>query len=53
MHFPAVSPPDADVAAAARVRQDTLTKPRGALGRLEDLSVWAASSCPDGPGARY
>ncbi|WP_155765507.1 nicotinate-nucleotide--dimethylbenzimidazole phosphoribosyltransferase [Mycobacterium colombiense] len=49
MEFAAVSPPDAGAAAAARVRQDTLTKPRGALGRLEDLSVWVAScqgQCP-------
>ena len=44
-----VTAPDADAAAAARARQDTLTKPPGALGRLEDLSVWVAScqgSCP-------
>ena len=27
----------------ARRRQDMLTKPPGALGRLEDLSVWVAS----------
>jgi nicotinate-nucleotide--dimethylbenzimidazole phosphoribosyltransferase len=49
MAFASVSPPDAGVAAAARARQDTLTKPRGALGRLEDLSVWIAScqgQCP-------
>jgi nicotinate-nucleotide--dimethylbenzimidazole phosphoribosyltransferase len=49
MRFPPVSPPDPDAAAAARARQDTLTKPTGALGRLEDLSVWAASCqghCP-------
>ncbi|OBF21343.1 nicotinate-nucleotide--dimethylbenzimidazole phosphoribosyltransferase [Mycobacterium kubicae] len=47
--FAPVLPPDPDVAAAARVRQDTLTKPRGALGRLEELSVWAAAcqgQCP-------
>jgi nicotinate-nucleotide--dimethylbenzimidazole phosphoribosyltransferase len=49
MEFPPVSPPDEGAAAAARARQDTLTKPRGALGRLEDLSVWVASCqghCP-------
>jgi nicotinate-nucleotide--dimethylbenzimidazole phosphoribosyltransferase len=49
MEFAPVAPPDADVAAAARARQDTLTKPKGALGRLEDLSVWLAScqsACP-------
>ena len=49
MTFAPVPPPDATAAAAARARQDTLTKPRGALGRLEDLSVWVASCqghCP-------
>lgn len=49
MEFAPVSPPDGGAAAAARARQDTLTKPRGALGRLEDLSVWVAScqgQCP-------
>jgi nicotinate-nucleotide--dimethylbenzimidazole phosphoribosyltransferase len=49
MEFAPVPPPDAGAAAAARARQDTLTKPRGALGRLEDLSVWVASCqgrCP-------
>jgi nicotinate-nucleotide--dimethylbenzimidazole phosphoribosyltransferase len=47
--FPPVAPPDTNAAAAARARQDTLTKPAGALGRLEDLSVWVASCqghCP-------
>ena len=47
--FAPVAPPDTTAAAAARARQDTLTKPRGALGRLEDLSVWVASCqghCP-------
>ncbi len=50
--FAPVPPPDAAVAAAARARQDTLTKPAGSLGRLEDLSVWVAScqgSCPPRP----
>jgi nicotinate-nucleotide--dimethylbenzimidazole phosphoribosyltransferase len=46
MDFPPVSPPDAGAAAAARSRQDTLTKPRGSLGRLEDLSTWVAA-CQD------
>jgi nicotinate-nucleotide--dimethylbenzimidazole phosphoribosyltransferase len=49
MEFTPISPPDPGAAAAARARQDTLTKPRGALGRLEDLSVWIASCqghCP-------
>ncbi len=47
--FTQVSPPDAAAEAAARARQDTLAKPRGALGRLEDLSVWIAAcqgQCP-------
>lgn len=47
--FPPVTPPDAAAAAAARARQNILTKPRGALGRLEDLSIWVASCqgvCP-------
>ncbi|MDG5482062.1 nicotinate-nucleotide--dimethylbenzimidazole phosphoribosyltransferase [Mycolicibacterium gadium] len=47
--FETVSPPDADVAVAARARQQRLTKPPGSLGRLEDLSVWVAScqgACP-------
>lgn len=49
MEFTEVSAPDGRVAAAARRRQDMLTKPRGALGRLEDLSVWVSSCqghCP-------
>lgn len=49
MEFTPVSPPDPAVAAAARARQDTLTKPKGALGRLEELSVWLAACqgcCP-------
>jgi nicotinate-nucleotide--dimethylbenzimidazole phosphoribosyltransferase len=44
-----ITPPDVDVAAAARARQDRLTKPPGSLGRLEELSVWVAScqgACP-------
>jgi nicotinate-nucleotide--dimethylbenzimidazole phosphoribosyltransferase len=49
MTFPTVPSPHAEAAAAARARQDTLTKPPGSLGRLEDLSVWVASCqnrCP-------
>lgn len=48
-YFSPVAPPDAKAAAAARRRQDTLTKPQGALGRLEDLSIWIAACqgrCP-------
>ena len=47
--FPLVVSPDADAAQAARRRQDALTKPAGALGRLEELSIWVAScqgTCP-------
>ena len=50
--FLAVTAPDAEVAAAARARQDRLTKPPGSLGRLEDLSVWVSScqgACPPRP----
>lgn len=49
MRFGEVAAPDGRVAAAARRRQDLLTKPQGALGRLEDLSVWVSScqgQCP-------
>jgi nicotinate-nucleotide--dimethylbenzimidazole phosphoribosyltransferase len=48
-HFESITAPDAEVAAAARARQDRLTKPPGSLGRLEDLSVWVAACqgvCP-------
>ena len=38
----AVRPLDGDAMAEARARQDRLTKPRGALGRLEELSVQLA-----------
>ena len=34
--------PDARAEAAARARNGQLTKPPGALGRLEDLSIWLA-----------
>lgn len=37
-----IAPPDAAAIAAARARQDTLTKPLGSLGRLEDLSAMLA-----------
>src|ERR671922_2146576 len=33
---------DHAAARAARERQDALLKPRGSLGRLEDLAVWMA-----------
>lgn len=47
--FAPVTAPDAEAADASRSRQTRLTKPPGSLGRLEDLSVWAASCqgvCP-------
>jgi nicotinate-nucleotide--dimethylbenzimidazole phosphoribosyltransferase len=47
--FAAIEPPDERAEAAALARQDTLTKPPGALGRLEQLSVWVAAcqgACP-------
>jgi nicotinate-nucleotide--dimethylbenzimidazole phosphoribosyltransferase len=48
-YFPEIPAPDPDAASAARDRQAVLTKPAGALGRLEDLSVWVAAcqgGCP-------
>ena len=47
--IPAIPPLDADAEAAARARQGRLTKPPGALGRLEELSVWVSACqgvCP-------
>lgn len=37
-----IKPLDAAAMAAARSRQSRLTKPPGALGRLEELSIWLA-----------
>jgi len=34
---------DIEAEEAARVRQDRLTKPQGALGRLEDIACWFAA----------
>jgi nicotinate-nucleotide--dimethylbenzimidazole phosphoribosyltransferase len=45
----AIGPLDGAAVAAARDRQETLTKPRGSLGQLEDLSVQLAGiagQCP-------
>ncbi|MDR5652857.1 nicotinate-nucleotide--dimethylbenzimidazole phosphoribosyltransferase [Ruixingdingia sedimenti] len=39
----ALPAPDATAAEAARARQDSLTKPPGALGRLEDLAAFMAA----------
>ena len=47
--LPDVPALDAEAEAAARARQSVLTKPPGALGRLEDLSVWVSAcqgACP-------
>jgi nicotinate-nucleotide--dimethylbenzimidazole phosphoribosyltransferase len=35
--------PSREAAGAAAARQDLLTKPRGALGRLEELAIWLAA----------
>lgn len=40
--FAALPAPDAAARAAAAARNDRLTKPPGALGRLEDLALWLA-----------
>ncbi len=48
-YFPAIPTPDARAAAAARERHTRLTKPLGALGRLEELSMWVTAcqgACP-------
>jgi nicotinate-nucleotide--dimethylbenzimidazole phosphoribosyltransferase len=52
VEFDPIVPPDQDVAAAARARQGSLTKPPGSLGRLEDLSIWVSACqgvCPPRP----
>ncbi len=40
---PSIAPLDRDAEARARARQDRLVKPRGALGRLEDVACWFAA----------
>ncbi|MGV0992509.1 MAG: nicotinate-nucleotide--dimethylbenzimidazole phosphoribosyltransferase [Mycobacterium sp.] len=47
--FDAIVAPDGRAGAAARRRQDLLTKPSGALGRLEDLSIWVSACQGDCP----
>lgn len=42
LSLPEVPALDIAAMAAARRRLDTLTKPRGSLGRLEDLAAWLA-----------
>ena len=47
-----ITAPSAAAAVAARARQGQLTKPTGALGRLEDASVWLSAvqgTCPPHP----
>ncbi|AUX46685.1 nicotinate-nucleotide--dimethylbenzimidazole phosphoribosyltransferase [Sorangium cellulosum] len=44
--------PDARAASAARARQDTLTKPRGSLGALEELAVELAAIQGGPPASR-
>jgi nicotinate-nucleotide--dimethylbenzimidazole phosphoribosyltransferase len=50
----ALPPPAPEVRAEARRRLDALAKPRGALGRLEELAAWwsaCAGRCPAEPPA--
>lgn len=50
----AVGAPSSEARAAAVARQRQLTKPAGALGRLEELSIWLAGAqgrCPPSPPA--
>ena len=44
-----IDPLDASAMAAARNRQNTLTKPPGSLGRLESASISELYIYPDGP----
>jgi nicotinate-nucleotide--dimethylbenzimidazole phosphoribosyltransferase len=53
MDFGDIAAPDPRAAVAARRRQDLLTKPSGALGRLEDLSVWVAACQGDCPPKQF
>jgi len=48
----AITWPDRDIAQQARERWDSLNKPAGSLGRLEDLGTWWAATrgeCPPTP----
>jgi nicotinate-nucleotide--dimethylbenzimidazole phosphoribosyltransferase len=45
----AITPPDTGAKAEARAHQDRLTKPRGSLGVLEDLSVQLAGIAGESP----
>lgn len=44
MNLPAIPPIDREAEAATRLRQSSLTKPPGSLGRLEDLSIQLAAA---------
>ncbi|MPZ66792.1 MAG: nicotinate-nucleotide--dimethylbenzimidazole phosphoribosyltransferase [Pseudonocardiaceae bacterium] len=55
VEFPRVTPPDQQTHRAAVARHESLTKPTGSLGRLEELGVWVAAcqgACPPRPFAR-
>lgn len=50
--YSAITPPDTEIRALARERHLELTKPAGALGRLEDIGAWLAACqgvCPPRP----
>lgn len=52
VEFDTVSPPDEPSRQAALARHEQLTKPRGSLGRLEQLGAWLAAcqgQCPPNP----
>lgn len=52
IEFDTVSPPDEPSRQAALARHEQLTKPRGSLGRLEQLGAWLAAcqgQCPPNP----
>lgn len=53
--FPSVEPPSEAARREAVARHETLTKPLGSLGKLEELGVWVASCqgvCPPKPFTR-
>jgi len=55
VNFDAVPEPDSAAREEAMARQAVLTKPTGALGRLEDVSIWLAGvqgRCPPLPPRR-
>jgi nicotinate-nucleotide--dimethylbenzimidazole phosphoribosyltransferase len=52
VEFDTVNPPDEPSRQAALARHERLTKPRGSLGRLEELGAWLAAcqrQCPPHP----